>query len=367
MLGGAAVAGWPRSRAGRSSRGRALDSRLTWERDPGGLGATRRTTSTDGGRRPARGRAPRPALRDYDWGGTVDPILPALADRPVAVRYAVPYADLRAVDLLWTVDGLVSSERALPGQLGPLLDLLGAATVVAGADDDRAAAAPRPRPTPDVLDQLGAPDERWGPVRLERRAAGRSAPRRAAARARLGPAGRAAGRARRADAGATVVDGGAEALAALAAFGALPRGRVAYAGDARRGETGARGGEVVITDSNRRRVLAAARMAQNHGATLAGRRAVLARRRGARPVPRARHRRPDGRGYDGARHRAPFSPAYSQFPERRPFAAFDGDPATHWQADRALDEAATGSRSASTRRATSTRSSCCRTRTGGRR
>ena len=44
--------------------------------------------------------------------------------------------------------------------------------------------------------------------------------------------------------------------------------------------------------------------------------------------------------YDGARYlRMPFSPAYSQFPERRPFAAFDGDPATHWQADRALEEA----------------------------
>ena len=35
--------------------------------------------------------------------------------------------------------------------------------------------------------------------------------------------------------------------------------------------------------------------------------------------------------------RAPFSPGYPQFPEHRPFAALDGDPATHWQADRALD------------------------------
>src|SRR5439155_10194895 len=37
--------------------------------------------------------------------------------------------------------------------------------------------------------------------------------------------------------------------------------------------------------------------------------------------------------------RSPSSPAFPQFPERRPFAAFDGDPATHWQADRALNEA----------------------------
>ncbi len=34
--------------------------------------------------------------------------------------------------------------------------------------------------------------------------------------------------------------------------------------------------------------------------------------------------------------RAPSSPGFPQFPEHRPFAAIDGDPATYWQADRAL-------------------------------
>jgi len=142
-----------------------------------------------------------------------------------------------------------------------------------------------------------------------------------------------------ADAGATVVDGSADALAGLAAFGALPEGRVAYAGDSPAEEI-QRAREVVISDSNRRRVLAAARMAQNQGATLAADdpfspdAAVLdlfpARGADAQTVAT----------YDGARSlRTPFSPAYSQFPERRPFAAFDGNPATHWQADRALEEA----------------------------
>ena len=41
--------------------------------------------------------------------------------------------------------------------------------------------------------------------------------------------------------------------------------------------------------------------------------------------------------YEGiAGVRAPSSPGFPQFPEHRPFAAIDGDPATYWQADRAL-------------------------------
>jgi arabinofuranan 3-O-arabinosyltransferase len=335
-LGGlAAVSCWP------LVRGQALDSRLTWERIPAAwedaAGHVDATVGDDG-------RAvvlPGQLYADYDWGGTVDAILPALAKRPVAVRYAVPYADLRAVDLLWTVDGLVQQRRALPGQLGPLLDLLSARTVVAGADDDRAGSgAATAADAADMLDQLGAPDERWGPARREPRAAGTLGEARELPRVRAWdrPGARPMLRLE-ADAGATVVDGGADALAGLAAFGALPGGRIVYAGDASADEV-RRADEVVISDSNRRRVLAAARMAQNHGWTLAADdpfspdAAVLdlfpLRGTDAQTVAT----------YEGARYlRMPFSPAYSQFPERRPFAAFDGDPATHWQADRALEEA----------------------------
>ena len=74
----------------------------------------------------------------YRWGTTVDPILPALSSRPVAVRNVVPYADLRAVDMLWTTDALLQQERLLPGQLTPLLQFLGAGALVAGSDDVRA-------------------------------------------------------------------------------------------------------------------------------------------------------------------------------------------------------------------------------------
>ncbi len=130
----------------------------------------------------------------YDWGGTVDAILPALAERPVAVRNAVPYADLRAVDLLWTVDALVQQRRALPGQLAPLLDLLGARAVVAAADDDRArSGAVPPAEAADVLAQLGAARRALGPG-----AAASRAPRARSARRAPLPQVRAYDRARRA-------------------------------------------------------------------------------------------------------------------------------------------------------------------------
>jgi arabinofuranan 3-O-arabinosyltransferase len=331
----AAVSCWP------LVRGQALDSRLTWERIPAAWeDAADHVDATVG----EDGRAvvlPGQLYAAYDWGGTVDAVLPALAERPVAVRYAVPYADLRAVDLLWTVDGLVQQRRALPGQLGPLLDLLSARSVVAGADDDRAASgSATAADAADVLDQLGAPDERWGPVRREPRAAGTLGAARPLPRVRAWDRAGARPMVRlEADAGATVVDGSADALAGLAAFGALPDGRIAYAGDASADEV-RRAGEVVISDSNRRRVLAAARMAQNHGATLAADDPFSP---DAAVLDLFPARGSDGQTvavHDGARYlRMPFSPAYSQFPEQRPFAAFDGDTATHWQADRALEQA----------------------------
>ncbi|MDQ3742097.1 MAG: DUF3367 domain-containing protein, partial [Actinomycetota bacterium] len=73
----------------------------------------------------------------YDWGGTWDPILPTLSDRPVAERWVVPFSDLRAVDLMFTTDSLVQQERLLPGQERQLLDLLGVGLLVtAPADRD---------------------------------------------------------------------------------------------------------------------------------------------------------------------------------------------------------------------------------------
>ena len=272
----------------------------------------------------------------YDWGGTVDAVLPALAERPVAVRYAVPYADLRSVDLLWTIDGLVQQRRALPGQLGPLLDLVSAGVVVAGADDDRTRSGAVPAGTAaDVLDQLGEPDARWGPVRSEPRAAGTLGGRRPLPQVRAWDRPSARPLVRVEADNATVVDGGAEGIAGLAAFGTLPD-RLVYAGDLDAAEL-RRASNVVITDSNRRRVLAAARMAQNHGFPLPADEAFPPDAAVLDLFPARASDSQTVAVLEGVQSlRSPYSPAFPQFPERRPYAAFDGDLATHWQADRAL-------------------------------
>jgi len=120
---------------------------------------------------PANSRAlvlPGQLFSYYNWGGAVDPILPVLSSRPVAERSITPYADLHSSDLLWTVDRLVQQQRLYPGELKPLLSLMGVREVVTGTDDDRrksgsvdptiaatelaahprAATAPRPRSRP---------------------------------------------------------------------------------------------------------------------------------------------------------------------------------------------------------------------------
>ncbi|MET0205744.1 MAG: alpha-(1-_3)-arabinofuranosyltransferase family protein [Thermoleophilaceae bacterium] len=272
----------------------------------------------------------------YDWGGTQDPILPALSDRPVTGRYIVPYSDLHAADLLFTVDGLVQQQRAIPGQLGPLLELLGVRAVVTGADDDRTrsgsvdavAAAGQLARDP----ALGTPEREYG--------AGQGAGGLPRVRRYDLPAAREAVRVERSGPG-LVVDGSADALAALAAFDALPAGGpILYAGDADAPalREAADGGEVVVSDSNRRRVFISSRPTQNVGATLAADDPIS--RDGAVLNPFAR-RGTDGQTVallDGAAWiRAPFSPQFAQFPEHRPFAAFDGDPDTFWIADRNLE------------------------------
>ncbi|HEV2812049.1 MAG TPA: alpha-(1-_3)-arabinofuranosyltransferase family protein, partial [Solirubrobacteraceae bacterium] len=93
----------------------------------------------------------------YEWGGTWDPILQTLADRPVAERWVVPFSDLRAVDLMWATDSLVSQERLVNDQqLAQLLDLMGVGMVVTPADTDRSrSGAIGPVEAGDVLGHSG--------------------------------------------------------------------------------------------------------------------------------------------------------------------------------------------------------------------
>ena len=56
----------------------------------------------------------------------------------VSERWIIPFADRRSSDLQFGVDALVTQERLTPGQLSPLLDLMGVGDVVVAADGDRA-------------------------------------------------------------------------------------------------------------------------------------------------------------------------------------------------------------------------------------
>jgi hypothetical protein len=265
----------------------------------------------------------------YRWGGTQDALLPALTDRPVSVRGVVPYADLRAVDLLWGTDALVQQQRVLPGQLGPLIRLMGAGGVIVASDDDR--------------DRSGAVDPRAAVAQLAR-GADLSSPRRSFGAVRVHPVAGSPGLVRvQPLRGPLVVDGSAATLAGLAAIDGLPRERaILYAADQTPGELrrAARGGaEIVVGDSNRRRVILASQPRQAEGPTLAADAEVP--RDGAVLNPFGDHGT-DAQTvavYDGAAAlTAPFSPSFVQFPEHRPYAAFDGDPTTWWSAERNFDD-----------------------------
>jgi hypothetical protein len=326
-------------------RGTAPDENVTWKRIPSAW----KDAGTDLDRTlPANSRAlvlPGEIFAFYRWGGTVDNILPRLTDRPVAVRYETPYSDPHASDLLITVDGLVQQRRLVPGQLDPLLRLMGVRAVVSGSDaDPTLSGALEPAAAAAELEGQGLtrPSRSFGP----------RAPV-AAAHGDIGP-GAVLPQVRRYDVQpgrgivsvaprtpAAIVDGSAQGLADLAAFGALPQRRpILYAGDltkAQLRDEAASGAEVVVTDSNRRRQFLATHTQQNLGRTLAatelfGKESAL-----IDPFP---ERGPDAQtvaALQGASYlRAPEGGGPLTFPERAPIQAFDGDPTTLWAAARYL-------------------------------
>ena len=257
-------------------RGTAVEKQLTWDRIPAAW--------TDAGDDLDRDLAPNSRafvlpgqiFAYYKWGGTIDAILPRVTDRPVAVRYETPYSDPTATDLLWTIDRLVAQRRLFPGQLKPLLRLVGTGAVITGSDDDvpRSGAVEASAAAESLAGQgLDRPARSYGPTRP--------------APPRSGEVGAATElpQVRRYDldpgrgvvgvtpsAPATIVDGGAEGLAALAGFGALPeRSPILYAGDLSAPELrrfAEEGADVVVSDSNRRRRFVPEFGRQNLGPTL---------------------------------------------------------------------------------------------------
>ena len=216
-------------------RGKAIDTQLQFKRiAPAWVAAGHNLDS----QLPQNSRAmvlPGQIFAFYKWGGTLDAILPRLTSRPVAVRYETPYSDLHAVDLLTTVDNLVQQRRLVPGELKPLLGLMGVGSVVTGTDDDlsRSGAIDPAAAAPVLSQQLGNPNRSYGPVSKLPAAAGDVGP--AVSLPEVRSYGLAPGRGIvhvDPSGPATIVDGGAQSLADMAAFGALPSTNpILYAGD----------------------------------------------------------------------------------------------------------------------------------------
>ena len=138
---------------------------------------------------------------------------------------------------------------------------------------------------------------------------------------------------------ATIVDGGAQSLADMAAFGALPStSPILYAGDmnattARRDAVA--GANLVVGDSNRRREFLPQSTQQDLGATLGQSQPLPTGAAVINPFPAAGVNGQTVSVLDGARYlQAPSIPGELQFPENGPIAAFDGDTSTAWVADR---------------------------------
>ncbi len=331
------LAAWP------LASGRAQDAQVSYKRIPV---AWRQAAAQLDRQLPANSRAmvlPGDLFSFYDWGGAVDPILPALSTRPVAERAEVPYADLRATNLLWTIDGLVHQQRLLPGQLSPLLSLIGVRSVITATDDDLARSdAPAPA---DAAAQLAPqpgfarPAHTYGPVtRFAPSTPGTSVALPQVRRYDL-PSARGLVRVEP-RAQPVIVDGSAPALAGLAAFGALPADRpLLYSADLDAAQLRAElrsGGQLVISDSNRRQAFVTGSLEQNAGPVLTPAQDVSADGLILDPFGRG----PDAEtvaAYSGVRSvEAPSSPEVVQFAEHAPFAAVDGSPSTAWLADPTL-------------------------------
>src|ERR671915_207427 len=262
-------------------RGTAVEEQIVWKEIPDAWTSAGHELDRDLPRNSRAVVLPGQIFANYTWGGTTDAILPRVTDRPVAVRYETPYSDPHANDLLWTVDRLVQQRR----ELGP----------------------------PAELPQVRRYDIPPGRGLVS-----------------VAPAGP-----------PTIVDGSAEGLAGTAAFGALPGGApIFYAGDLTAGELrheAARGAEVVVTDSNRRRRFVPEFAHQNLGATLPEDEEIDENFALIEPFP---ERGPDAQtvaALRGARYlRAPNSGGLLEFPEFAAIAAFDGDLETVWAADRYL-------------------------------
>ena len=103
----------------------------------------------------------------HRWGNTIDPVLPGLTDRPMAVRELVGYGTPPSEDLLIALDRRLQEGILEPEALGPIARLLGTGEVLAQLDlEYERFRTPRPDALWAVLDSgpagLGEP-RTYGP------------------------------------------------------------------------------------------------------------------------------------------------------------------------------------------------------------
>ena len=218
-----ALAAWPVVKGGAIDRYVEFDYPRSWERAAADLDRT----MPEGSRSLT---LPGSLFGFHTWGGVTDPTLAPLTAKPSAARYVVPFSDPRANELLWTVDNLVEEGRAYPGQLPPLLRLLGVSGVVAPFDYDpqRSGSVP-PADAARALAAGGLTGGRpYGPLRRRPGSASSLEGPLALPELTRFSAGRPPGivRVQPRDP-ATVVDGSAAGVAGLAALGALEDGATA--------------------------------------------------------------------------------------------------------------------------------------------
>jgi hypothetical protein len=281
----------------------------------------------------------------YRWGETDDSIAPFLTPRRVTVRELARFPDPHSSQLQTTIDDLVQQDRLLPGQLPPLLGLLGVGAVLVPTDADlRGSGSVDPADAADALrDQqlFTHPVQSYGQYRSFTPMPGRDEPpvslpdirRYALPKTTPGVVRVQSLR------GTTILDGDGSGIAELAAAHMLDSGHaLEYAGDLG-GRTISRlvtsGARLVFSDSNRRQILASASVSQNVGATLEPRDPI---------DPETAHYNLFGaRGtsgqtiavYSGLQylHTPGLRASDAIFPEDGPYAALDGRLDTAWVAD----------------------------------
>lgn len=278
----------------------------------------------------------------YSWGGTQNSVVPGLSDKPVLVRQITRPATEQAAQLLDSVDSRVQQGRLTPGQLPPLLQLMGVGRVLVGSDSSpRRSEALDPARVEDELSQqpgfanpaanfgpvttFQPPPDRGGPAVKLGQVRAYAAPRPASPRiTRVHPAEKAA-----------VIDGDAEGVVALAGVGALNPGRASfYAADLTRASFSALLPDqptLTYTDSNRRRGVLGSKLTTNTGPTLGATDPL------AREFPNYDPFKSGGMAtrtvavYSGLESLfSPVTPGFTLFPEHRPFAALDGRTDTAW-------------------------------------